>query len=217
MNDKPETPREGMDEARVESSGMEGMPTGESGGSYGGPPAQGEQYGYGGMSQTPAPPPPYSQAPAEAPLPQYGYTPPQGQPTQYMPPQAPPTQQFGQQGYQQGQPPAYPPANYGGYPPAPQGPVGYGYAQPKDPTMGLLLELLGYVGFLGIGHIWAGKTTRGIAFLVGWWVYLTMSAFLTILLIGCLMLMAAAVVPIASGLFLKSEMEKEQAAMGIRR
>ena len=35
--------------------------------------------------------------------------------------------------------------------------------------MGLLLELLGYVGFLGIGHIWAGKTTRGVALLIGYW------------------------------------------------
>jgi hypothetical protein len=107
--------------------------------------------------------------------------------------------------------------NYGGgYPQYPQ-PTGYGYAQPKDPTMGLLLELLGYLGFLGIGHIWAGKTTRGIALLVGWWIYLTMAWLLTIVLIGCLMLVAAVAIPIASGLYLKSEMEREQAAMGVRR
>jgi len=95
--------------------------------------------------------------------------------------------------------------------------MGYGTVQPKDPTIALLLELIGYVGFLGIGHIWAGKTTRGILLLVGWWIYLSLSGLLTILLIGCLMLLAGLIVPIASGLYLKNEMEKEQAAMGIRR
>jgi hypothetical protein len=109
------------------------------------------------------------------------------------------------------------PGNYGGaYSQYPQ-PVGYGVVQPKDPTMGLLLELLGYVGFLGIGHIWAGKTTRGVALMIGWWVFLTMSWVLTFVLVGCLLLVASLAVPIASGFYLKSEMEREQAAMGIRR
>ena len=46
----------------------------------------------------------------------------------------------------------------------------------KDPAVGLLLELLGYIGFLGIGHIWAGKTSRGVALLIGYWVYFALSA-----------------------------------------
>jgi len=113
----------------------------------------------------------------------------------------------------QNQPPNYNPGDYGtGYPQQPMS-----YAQPKDPTAGLLLELLGYIGFLGIGHIWAGKTSRGIALLVGWWIYLACSGVLTIVLIGCVMLVAALVIPIASGLYLRNEMQREQAAMGIRR
>jgi len=132
----------------------------------------------------------------------------------------PPPQGYPQAGppqvYTPGQPPVPQQGNYGpGYPQYQPQPMGY--AQPKDPTMGLLLELLGYLGFLGIGHIWAGKTTRGIMLLVGWWVYLAISGVLTILLIGCLMLLAGIAVPIASGFYLKNEMEKEQAAMGIRR
>ena len=83
--------------------------------------------------------------------------------------------------------------------------------------MGLLLELLGYVGFLGIGHIWAGKTNRGVALLVGYWIYLVLSWILVILLVGCLMLLASLAIPLISGFYLKNEMEREQAAMGIRR
>jgi hypothetical protein len=115
----------------------------------------------------------------------------------------------------QNQPPNYNPGDYGVN--NPQQLTGYGYAQPKDPMAGLLLELLGYIGFLGIGHIWAGKTTRGIALLIGYWIYLAVSGVLTVVLIGCVMLAACLVIPIASGLYLKNEMEREQAAMGIRR
>jgi hypothetical protein len=238
MNDKPETPSEGMDEARAETPRAEGTPSIDAGNIYSPPPPsspagwQPGQYNSGAAGTTdlsggtpPMPtPPPYSQAPAQPP-PQYGYTPPQGQPTQYMPP---PQSQYGPPpSYPAagpptvstpGQPPNYQPGNYGGgYPQYPQQPVGYGTVQPKDPTVGLLLELLGYVGFLVIVHIWAGKTTRGIALMVGFWIYLIMSWALTILLVGCLMLVAGLAVPIASGLYLKSEMEREQAAMGIRR
>jgi hypothetical protein len=228
MDDKPETLRDDSEEASAELPRAEGTPMGDMKSSQYEPPSmnpaswQPGQYSYGGPETMP-PPPPYSQAPAQQAPPPYGYTPPQGQPTQYMPPQ-----QYGQpQGYPQagpptvstpGQPPVYQPGNYGGgYPQYSQQPVGYGNVVPKDPTAGLLLELLGYVGFLGIGHIWAGKTTRGIALLVGWWIYLSMSWLLTIVLVGCLMLVASIAVPIASGLYLKSEMEREQAAMGVRR
>jgi hypothetical protein len=105
----------------------------------------------------------------------------------------------------------------GGYPQAQQ-PQYVPYAvAPKDPVVGLLLELLGYLGFLGIGHIWAGKTTRGVVLLLGYWAYMAVSVVLTIVLVGCLMLAATLAIPLISGFYLKSEMEREQAAMGYRR
>ncbi|MEO8285788.1 MAG: hypothetical protein ABI670_05085 [Chloroflexota bacterium] len=214
MNDKPETPSEDVGQQRPEVPRNEGTPTVDIGGSY---------------SLPPVPQPPSYSPPAGAPQPQpqqqgYNYTPPPGQPQQYtQPPQYGQTQDFSQQGGAptvstgQGPMPNYQPQPGYSPPPGQPGMQGYAAVAPKDPTVGLLLELIGYVGFLGIGHIWAGKTTRGIALLVGWWVYLAISGVLTILLIGCLMLIAGIAVPIASGFYLKNEMEKEQAAMGIRR
>jgi hypothetical protein len=154
--------------------------------------------GYGGQGQ------PTQYAPPPQPSPsQYG----QGQPTQYTPPPA---------GYPQPYQPQQPyPQPYN--PQYPQNPAQYGSAQPKDPTVGLLLELLGYFGFLGIGHIWAGKTTRGVALLVGYWFYWICAAILTIVLVGCLMIPLGLAFPIISGFYLKNEMEREQTAMGIRR
>jgi hypothetical protein len=229
MNDNPETPAGGMEETGAEAPRTDGAPTSDMSGSYSSPPAQSTpsnwqpgQYSADQSSGTPTTRPSYSQTPAQPaetpPNYSYGYPPSQGQPTQYMPPQ-----QFGQQGgppptFPQGQPPTYQPDNYSGVNPqyTPQ-PVTYGYGTPKDPTVGLLLELIGYLGFLGIGHIYAGKTARGIGLMVGYWVYLICSGLLTVLLIGCVMLVAALAVPLASGFYLKNEMEKEQAAMGIRR
>ena len=78
------------------------------------------------------------------------------------------------------QQPPYQPPPYGqgphGQPPYGQPP----YAQPpKDPTVGLLLELIGFFGFLGIGWIWAGETAVGIALLIGWFFFLGMEVLLS--------------------------------------
>src|SRR5436309_2548746 len=101
MNDKPEMPSEGMEEARAETprtGETQGTPGVDMGNAY--PPTPPDTMGWqpgqfssgaagtsdvsGGTAPMPAPPP-YSQAPAQSP-PQYNYTPTQGQPTQYMPP-----------------------------------------------------------------------------------------------------------------------------------
>jgi TM2 domain-containing membrane protein YozV len=147
-------------------------------------------------------------------------------PTQY----GNPTQNIGQAGGQGSQYPQYtPPQQYQpqtqnfaqpaqGYSNYPQQQGTYQYAPaavaPKDPTVALLLELIGFLGFLGIGHMYAGKVPRGIALMFGYWVYMTMSVILIFLLIGCLLLPIGFVFPILSGLWIKSEMEKER-AMGI--
>jgi hypothetical protein len=126
----------------------------------------------------------YNNAPIQSMQPQ----PPQGQytsPQQY----APPAPMYGQ----------------------PEQTYPYSANPPKDPTVALLLELIGYAGFLGIGHIYAGKTNRGVTLLVGGILYLIVSSVLVILLVGFCLLAAWLVVPIASGLWIKSELEKENA------
>ncbi len=150
----------------------------------------------------------------------YGYTPPPAGPsyTPPTPPPYPPAQQYappptsasaytfirveqGQVahgGQQYAPPPAYPQAGIA----------------PKDPTTALLLELLGYLGFLGIGHVYAGKTGRGIALLIGWWAYLIIGIVSAFVLIGCLLLFGGLAVPILSGLWIKNELEKERAMIG---
>ena len=152
----------------------------------------------------PPPPAPYTQPMT----PQQGYSPPQQAPQQtFTPPPAysnqglpPPGTQPLQPGQSHPNYPQYQP----GYPPPQQA------AAPKDPTTALMLELLGYLGFLGVGHIYAGKTNRGIALLIGWLVYLTASVVLIACLVGCFMFIAWLIVPPLSGLWVKNEMEKER-------
>ena len=162
--------------------------------------------GGGGYTGYTPPPPAYSDAPMGQAHTQQFYSPPpqaaQGQPTTYYAP--PPAGQITQ--YGQAQPPAQ---GYGGYPQS-------GYPQqagvaPKDPTIALLLELIGYAGILGVGHIYAGYTNRGIALLIGWLVYLGAATVLSFVCVGCLMFLLWPIVPILSGLWVKNEMEKARA------
>lgn len=158
------------------------------------PPVQGQ------YTQPMAPQQGYSPPPPQAP--QQGFTPPPAYSGQSLPPPGTRPLQPGQSypSYQQSQP---------GYPPPQQA------TAPKDPTTALMLELLGYLGFLGIGHIYAGKTNRGIALLISWLVYLTASVLLIFCLVGCFMFIAWLIVPPLSGIWVKNEMEKERMT-GIR-
>lgn len=167
------------------------------------------------------PPPTFNSAPMQPPGGQPAYTPPtqQGEGQSYY---APPAQQFqGQQPY--APPPQYnqaPPntqmQGYGNYPPVYPGYGAQSSAMGKDPTVALMLELIGYAGILGIGHIYAGRTNRGIALLVGWLVYFSAAWVLSIVCIGCLMFIAWPFVPILSGLWIKNDLDKER-AMGMQR
>ena len=122
------------------------------------------------------------------------------------PQQQPPNQQdpFQPQPYQQ----PYGQAPYGQQP--------YGqppYGQPaKDPTVGLLLELLGFLGFAGIGWIWAGETVIGISLLIGWFVFLGIEILLSIVLIGLCLIPLNFIIPIASGIILMNRLKAKQAA-----
>ena len=126
------------------------------------------------------------------------------------PQQQPPNQQdpFQQQPYQQ-QP----------YGQVPYGQPSYGqppYGQPaKDPNVGLLLELIGFLGFLGIGWIWAGETAIGIALLIGWFIFLTVEVLLIFVFIGICLTPLNLIVPIASGVILMNRLKAKQAAMNL--
>jgi hypothetical protein len=167
------------------------------------------------------PPPSYSTAPAYATpeytapeTPRYATAPAAGQYVPYQQYAPPPAQeQYPQYGapaetrdisrIEVPQTPAPPP----GYvqPPYPQP----AYARPKDPTIGLLLELIGLFGVLGIGHIYAGKVTRGVTLMVSFFMYFIVFACLSVFLIGIPFLVLYWVVPIISALYLRNEMERE--------
>jgi hypothetical protein len=85
----------------------------------------------------------------------------------------------------------------------------YTYAR-RDPTVGLLLEiLLGWVGFLGIGNIYAGNVGTGIFLLIAWWIVVGGNGLAHILTGGwicCFGVPFHLLVPVVSGLFLYGRM-----------
>ena len=115
------------------------------------------------------------------------------------------------------------------YPTFSQPPTTYGSYQvqieddtpPKNPIMGFLLELLGLVGLLGIGHMFAGRVPRGIALMLLWFVYglvilfvvipaNVVVTFCTLGTVQCFMFPFIAifiVVPLLSGFWAHNELE----------
>ena len=56
---------------------------------------------------------------------------------------------------------------------------------PKDRSIALILEILpGLFGFLGVGWIYAGETTRGVTWLVGFLIYVIISAIIIAITAG---------------------------------
>jgi hypothetical protein len=122
------------------------------------------------------------------------------------------------QSYGASQPSGYGQGGYGA-PGAGFGPsygAGGAVTAAKDPQTGLLLELIGIFGFLGIGWLWAGETAIGIALLIGFWVFLGIEIFLSIFLIGLCLLPLNVIIPIASAFLLQKRL-KERQALGVGR
>ncbi|MDQ3328422.1 MAG: zinc-ribbon domain-containing protein [Chloroflexota bacterium] len=94
--------------------------------------------------------------------------------------------------------------------PSPATPYGTPPAPPaaKDPTTAFIIELIaGIFGFLGIGHIYAGQTTRGVVLLVCWWAFLVVEFLLFFIVIGFCLTPLNLLVPLGSAFWLKREME----------
>ena len=137
-------------------------------------------------------------------------TPPPYEQRQSSPPQYGQGEGYGQQqGYGAGQ---YAQPQYG----QPYGQQ-YGAAttQAKDPTTGLLLELIGLFGFAGIGWLWAGETVIGISLLIGYFVFLGIEFLSFFIVIGFCLLPFNLIIPIASGMLLQKRLKERQTlAMG---
>jgi hypothetical protein len=172
------------------------------------------------MDATPPPPPAYGQEQGQ-------YTPPvSGQQPYYAPPSpqyTPPPQPA--QSYQPQYTPPQPVQPYqqpvqgtyyaGG---ASSGLSSYAANPPiKDANLAMLIEIvLGIFGFLGVGHILAGRVVPGIVLLVSWWIAIalgwTVGVLIAVLTLGlglCLAPIFWLGVPIASGIWLRNEMLKQ--------
>jgi hypothetical protein len=159
------------------------------------------------MDATPPQPPAYGQGQGQ-------YTPPaSGQQPYYAPPSpqyTPPPQPV--QPYQQPVQGTY----YAGG--ASSGLSSYAATPPiKDANLAMLIEIvLGIFGFLGVGHILAGRVVPGIVLLVSWWIAIalgwTVGVLIAVLTLGlglCLAPIFWLGVPIASGIWLRNEMLKQ--------
>jgi TM2 domain-containing membrane protein YozV len=85
-------------------------------------------------------------------------------------------------------PPVYgQPQYYQPYPPY-QPPYGYPISPAKDPGIAAILALLaGFIGLMGMGHIYVGKITRGLIILVAGlalWALVIASSFAAIITLG---------------------------------
>src|SRR5215510_7859831 len=71
-------------------------------------------------------------------------------------------------------------------------------------TTALLLEMIfGFFGLLGMGHIYSGRTALGIALMIGWWVYIGISIFVSWTIFGLFLLICGSFglgLPIISGI-----------------
>ena len=84
----------------------------------------------------------------------------------------------------------------------------------KNPNLAFLLELLGILGFLGIGNLYAGRIKGGILRLLLWWLFgsaytfaMVASAFTGIgFFLGCIGVPIVIGVPLWSAIQLKRSM-----------
>ena len=103
-------------------------------------------------------------------------------------------------------------------PPLPQAPQA-ARAQPlqarpaKDPSTALVIEIAGTLfGFMGLGWLYAGYTSRGIMLLVGWLLVVGLAVVLSLVTAGffaCLWLPGQIAAAVISGLQVKQAVERD--------
>ena len=95
----------------------------------------------------------------------------------------------------------------------------------KNPDTAFLLELLGGIfGFLGLGHIYAGRVGRGMIYMLLWWLYLVGSGLIISLLLSVVVglccipfqLVLLIVVPFYSATTIRDELRSEVARASFR-
>jgi hypothetical protein len=79
----------------------------------------------------------------------------------------------------------------------------------KEPSTGLLLELLGLVGFAGIGWLWAGRTGLGLLMLFGFWAFLAVEIMLLFVLVGFCLIPFNFIIPVASALLIQKYLREQ--------
>jgi hypothetical protein len=79
-------------------------------------------------------------------------------------------------------------------------------------TTALWLEIIfGIFSLLGVGHVYSGRILLGIILLVGWWIYITLTAIFSSMTLGigaCLCIPLYFVVPIISGIQARTYIQK---------
>ncbi len=79
----------------------------------------------------------------------------------------------------------------------------------KEPSTGLLLELLGLVGFAGIGWLWAGRTGLGLLMLFGFWAFMAVEFVLLFVLVGFCLVPFNFIIPVASALLIQKYLREQ--------
>jgi hypothetical protein len=68
------------------------------------------------------------------------------------------------------------------------------------PGTAFLLEMIGgWLGFMGLGWIYAGRPRRGLVILVGWLVFVGIEALLNFVVVGVCRWPKRGLIPITSG------------------
>lgn len=104
-----------------------------------------------------------------------------------------------------------------GYSPPPQDRMYISQPLPPDvqgaSTTALWLEIIfGFFGLLGVGHAYSGRLLLGVLLLIGWWIYIGVSAFLISLSLGiaaCLFGPLYIAAPIISGTQARTFVQRE--------
>ena len=104
-----------------------------------------------------------------------------------------------------------------GYSPPPQDRMYVAQQLPPDvqgaSTTALLLEVIfGFFGLLGVGHAYGGRLLLGALLMVGWWIFISVGAFISSITLGiaaCIFGPLFIAGPILSGIQARTHVQRE--------